>query len=352
MPDTTKIVNHIYNVLISKDLYYITPNNLDSEKKRFFSHLTIGKEYNPIFSYRKIRFDTNKIKKKIKQLEKYDGPNNNIIKNFYTLSGKYLQLIMSRGKQNFTHISVKVYGKPNSEAIKYSESIIKRHHTKERRLTNPIQVKKILKEILKKYNWKIQIVRDLSSRVELDRTKRITYINRNSIFYKNDINKLIVHEIDTHIKRNINNKKFIKPLFRNCFDYIETEEGLAIKNEEINNCLTLRALKICAARLLAINWGLTNNFYNIFKRIKRYGFSDEEAFMITVRVKRGLDDTSKPGSFTRDHIYISGKLKIDHFLKKGGNLRDLFMGKIGINDIKYLKDIMTREGLCELTQKK
>ncbi len=51
---------------------------------------------------------------------------------------------------------------------------------------------------------------------------------------------------------------------------------------------------------------------------------------MTVRVKRGLKDTSAPGGFIKDHVYLEGKRALEGFIAKGGNITPLYAGKIGL----------------------
>lgn len=168
---------------------------------------------------------------------------------------------------------------------------------------------------------------------------RTLVINKESFFTEKEISRLECHEIKTHILRHVNNQK-LPAIIRNCFNCIETEEGLALQMEEIHGCLDDKQLKVYAARTIAVHLSLTEPFYKVFSTIRKYGFDDESAFQITLRAKRGISDTGKPGGFTKDHIYLSGKSKVEEYLKKGGNLNDLFIGKVSVEDIKKVKNII------------
>lgn len=58
---------------------------------------------------------------------------------------------------------------------------------------------------------------------------------------------------------------------------------------------------------------------------------------MTIRAKRGLGDTSKPGGFIKDHVYLEGKVLLDDFVKDGGDLTPLYAGKIGLQHIDLVK---------------
>ena len=63
----------------------------------------------------------------------------------------------------------------------------------------------------------------------------------------------------------------------------------------------------------------------------------QRAYYITQRVKRGFHDTSKPGAFLKDFIYMSGIEKVKKFLShdKKTKIRKLYTGKIGLGDMGF-----------------
>ncbi len=65
-------------------------------------------------------------------------------------------------------------------------------------------------------------------------------------------------------------------------------------------------------------------------------FDQEDAFTLTLRVKRGLGDTSKPGAFTKDYLYLDGYYHVKEYVRKGGSLHALYTGKIGIEHVPFL----------------
>jgi len=65
----------------------------------------------------------------------------------------------------------------------------------------------------------------------------------------------------------------------------------------------------------------------------------ERAFRTALKVKRGLEDTSLLGAFTKDFLYFQGYKKIKDFIDHGGQIKDLYIGKFGIDDIKLIQQI-------------
>ena len=63
---------------------------------------------------------------------------------------------------------------------------------------------------------------------------------------------------------------------------------------------------------------INNSFRDIYEYISE-SITSKEAFKIAFRVKRGLSDTSLPGGFPKDLVYILGYRKVDEYVKKGNS---------------------------------
>ena len=81
---------------------------------------------------------------------------------------------------------------------------------------------------------------------------------------------------------------------------------------------------------------LTRSFREVYTELLDHGFAPEAAFGITKRVKRGLADTSLPGGYVKDHIYLEGKLLVERYIADGGDLTALYVGKIGVSHLEFL----------------
>jgi hypothetical protein len=117
-----------------------------------------------------------------------------------------------------------------------------------------------------------------------------------------------------------------------------TEEGLAVFNEEANDCLNNFVLKIYAGRVLAIDYAMQKSFSETYRLLRKY-FTKNTAWRLTLRAKRGFVDTSGPGALTKDIAYLQGYLKVKEYARKGGNMNRLYYGKVGIEHIPLLSEI-------------
>jgi hypothetical protein len=167
----------------------------------------------------------------------------------------------------------------------------------------------------------------------------LIYINPKVTFSKFRVEKLIAHEIETHILTAENGKRQPYRIFQNgTANYLETQEGLAIYNQELAlhiyphsyfSAINLITAKICSE----------NGFIDAINKLEQLGISKQKAFSMVLRCKRGMGDTSKPGGVYKEAIYFRGAKKIDTYVKNGGKLKDLYLGKISIDNLELYKKI-------------
>ena len=160
------------------------------------------------------------------------------------------------------------------------------------------------------------------------------YINSRINYTAEEVERLKVHEIEVHVYRGVNGNEQPFRIFRDGLaGYDETEEGLAIMAEEKMGCLRTdtRQMKLYAGRALCVAHCMKGSFHDAFKKLREF-FPEYLAYRLTERCKRGLEDTSKKGGFTRGFHYLSGWGKVREYVEGGGDLGILYVGKIGLED--------------------
>ncbi len=55
--------------------------------------------------------------------------------------------------------------------------------------------------------------------------------------------------------------------------------------------------------------GNKQSFFDTYKFLMSLGISESNAFKYTLRAKKGMEDTSKPGAFLKDSLYFTGYLR-------------------------------------------
>ncbi len=315
---------------------YINPINSEQEKKRIFKENT----YNPKLKYEKPRANLKKIEKQMLSLKTDKSIYGVLLRQKITEQLNLLWAIQNIGKRDFTKYSVKIYGKPNRELVSEAKRILKIDEedvwTRYSKLT---LTKKFMDHMaMKKVDWKVKEKRMVAGAAVNSKNKTL-YINQNKDFSEADVKRLIVHEINTHAIRAENGHKMPLKLFKVGFPgYLETEEGLAAYNEYKAGLLSPKILRMYAGRVLAVHMSLKNSFSYVYNSLLEY-FTKNDAWTLTLRAKRGLKDTSKPGAFTKDHLYLKGFLRVKQHAESGGDLKKLYVGKIGIEHVPLLKYI-------------
>lgn len=159
-----------------------------------------------------------------------------------------------------------------------------------------------------------------------------------SYFRKSRVAPLIQHEVGTHILTFHNGKKQPMHLLRyGLADYDELQEGLAVLAEYLMGGLDALRMRLLAARVMAAS-SLTRgeSFAEAFSLLhEQYGFAKKTAFGITTRIYQS-------GGFTKDVIYLRGLIRLLDYLKEGGDLEPLLMGKIAIKHISIIQELRER----------
>jgi hypothetical protein len=201
-------------------------------------------------------------------------------------------------------------------------------------------LKSYLNDIIQKYKlntWQINIKSDIGSKVIVG--NHIITINKNKKFSQNDLKRLGVHEVSTHVLRYENGCKRNHIIYSEGTAHsMETEEGLAIYNEEKAGVMNTQILKIYAARYLCTLEMDKLSLYELVMLIKDY-IGIDQAVYVASRIKVGLCDTSSGGGFNKDLVYLKGYLKVkEHLEKKPEDYSKLYYGNISLKNINQLEE--------------
>lgn len=145
--------------------------------------------------------------------------------------------------------------------------------------------------------------------------------------YKCNVDRLIVHEIETHalqiinVKRNANRLPDITK-YSNMNLYAE---GLAVYNEISTRRITPEAFDMYYNRIRAVHL-LDKSFREIFIALSKY-LPLKKAYVVTYRVKRGMARTEEAGGFPKDAAYLLGYHEIDNLVADGFPKRLLYATK-------------------------
>lgn len=330
-----------------KLLSVLNPRNLLEQKELFFSH----PDYTPHFSYRSIDLDLDKIRRDLKRLPVISHQIYPLFeKKIQELSQK-LDLLEARQTAEFSRASEVLFGKATQTLYREAVDFLKKHSETPADMSleldakaATVAVETFCKDHALGY-WTISMIEDSVADMQVTKKGKVL-IRKDATFTENRLKALLVHEIGTHVFRFENGKRQKFRLFeRGTAGYLETEEGLAVYNQNQLGLPLGEKFLTPALLVVAIFLAKKMGFRELFEILQQtYSLSDDVAWKLCVKAKRGTADQSKPGTFTKDLAYFKGERAIEKFLENGGSVKDLYIGKITIADLKILKNF---DGIVE-----
>lgn len=247
---------------------------------------------------------------------------------------------------------LKQYGQPNEAYLALAEQIVKKayRHRNEADLValegstcTQSQVEKTTEAFLR--------LHQLEKRFEMVFSQ--SFISRTSIsadtikfrlpidFRKEGLLGALYHEIGTHALRRINYEQqpwYKKKKHFGFQSYLQTEEGLASLHTLIPKSFQLA--HSAALRYIVTAWSQQESFVGVWNKLSQYVQDEQRRWLIVLRQKRGMTDTSQPGGFTKDAMYFAGMVEVWNWLNEHDfNPSDLYWGKMALADIEKAKQM-------------
>lgn len=215
----------------------------------------------------------------------------------------------------------------------------------QREKINVAKVKALFEEHLKKIwiNWvKVTIGNTWISRITvLLKNNPEIQLSSNTNFYKNEIQWIIAHEIDTHLVRFVKWKESWWNIFEKWTGfYLKDEEWLAIYNSINKYNSTYEPLWMYKKYHLLKIWN-NYNFAKIYDLISFFNPNNsiESNFKGCLRIKKGIINTYQTWiwtSYLKDKIYLDWYYKIKTRVDNWWDIEKLYNWKYKIDDLKYL----------------
>ncbi len=307
----------------------------------------------PVFYYRPRPFDPALVKRELFKIriEKIEDP---VLSEIFIQKrdeiDRKLTMLNDRGTSNFLYGSMQIYGDVGQELLATSKDILSaisklqpKEHVNEMvdAVTFARAAKKEIdyyKKIYPSIDAKVEIRDDIASGAMVSSGNFLIY--RWSTFPKERVEALIHHEIGTHVLTYFNGfSQPFKQLHTGLRGYDEMQEGIAVLSEYLCGGLTINRIKTLAGRVVAVDAMIHGaTFIDTFHLLKEYGFLPKSAFGVTTRVYRG-------GGLTKDAVYLRGFLQIFDYIREGGKLDLLFVGKMAANHIPIIQELLYRKVL-------
>jgi hypothetical protein len=317
----------------------IRPLNLLEEKKRFFQEPT----YEPQFQYKPVSSELFEMKSSLQNLSINTGiPLGKLFDEKRQELLLKADLIAVIGDDAFfPHKSDELFSLPpadiQEQALKELSALKKKKEPVQRTLTTDMAMEFFRGFLRKKglLNWQVVSKEGLVSRCVVGKNNRLL-VKADELFSEEDLLKLVAHEIETHVYCTENGKDQPYHIFRRgTAHYLKTQEGLAVYHQ---NQVVPGTMNNAILGFHAVLWGRTMSFRKVFEKLLSY-LSPEEAWKMTVKAKRGMSDTGRPGAFMKNALYFWGYREVAAFLEKGGKFDDLFSGKFSLHQMDLIRQI-------------
>ncbi|HLC76022.1 MAG TPA: tyrosine/phenylalanine carboxypeptidase domain-containing protein [Candidatus Peribacterales bacterium] len=321
-------------------LRYVRPENLESERAKAEQDAA----YNPVFIYAPPSFDPKELRDRLQYLEADRSPLGQLLEKKRKEILLKLSLLEARGNNDeFCRVSIELFGEPNSENLKEAKAMIQAWQkpsddSSSAEVLSAEEVQSLFEGALRSYglrDWSVKLKAGAIADVTIG--KKSLLIRSGAHCTRERITSLIAHEIETHVLTSENGAMQPYELFeRGMAGYLETQEGLAVYNQ--NAVLPEHHEKRLwpAMNLLAVHYGATHSFAQLRSSIRTLGFDDDRALRTCLKVKRGMGDTALHGAFTKDIVYFCGYKLVREYLAHGGDAKVLYQGKVNLNDLPLL----------------
>ena len=157
------------------------------------------------------------------------------------------------------------------------------------------------------------------------------------------VDPLLAHEVSVHMLTYYNGSAQGLSIFRSGLAHYEiVQEGLGVFAEWAVGGLTRARVRLIAARVLAVDAMLDGaEFVEVYRTLKdEFGLLPGNSFDVTARVYRS-------GGFAKDFIYLKGFRQVADRVREGGSLDPLWLGKIALEHIPAIEELVERGLLRE-----
>ncbi|KEO75394.1 flavohemoglobin expression-modulating QEGLA motif protein [Anditalea andensis] len=258
---------------------------------------------------------------------------------------KQITMLKERGTRNFMFSSIRLYSSVDKDLYETAKFLLKEIPAEDNSAARWVDCYELAAKCQEEIEYYKKFYPEMDSRVEIKHdivgmlvSKGQLYIGESFKVPENRVDALVHHEIGTHVLTFFNGKaQPFKQLSTGFADYEELQEGIAVLAEYLVGGLTGDRLRLLAARVVA-GHTLTEgfNFEETFHELTQtYNLDIESAFQVTARIHQG-------GGCTKDIIYLRGLIQLIDYLKEGGELEPLFVGKIALKHVPLMEELKLR----------
>lgn len=332
-------------------LLLVTPTNADAA---WASFKRTNFKQEPAFRYRPLPVDPVLLKRNLYdiRIERVEDPT--LAQLFYEKQqelDQQISMLLDRNTPRFLYGSLHIFGKVDQTLLHTAQDLLHRLPPRSRDDSQEghLDAKAFAERANREIDYYRQSYPALSAQVFIrdDINAGLMVSHGNLLIGKQTriparrAEPLLHHELGTHMLTYFNGlAQPLQQLHAGLAGYEELQEGLAVLAEHLGGNLSRPRMRLLAGRVVAAHM-LTDgaSFSETFASLTNtYQFDQRTAFTITMRIYRG-------GGLTKDAVYLRGLLRVLDYLKNGGELAPLFVGKIAAAHIPIIRELQWRNVL-------
>ncbi|HKX13342.1 MAG TPA: flavohemoglobin expression-modulating QEGLA motif protein [bacterium] len=329
-------------------LLQVTPVNAEQAWRRF-SHEGYSKP--PVFYYRHLPVDPSLLKRNLYAIpiERIEDPTLAMIfREKQEELERELTMLVDRETPRFVYGSIQLFGGVDAPLIALAQRMLKLFPPRSREESPGLCLGaeafarraeaeiRYYRALYPAFKAKAEIRGDIASGLMVSRGNLL--ISRETRVPVSRVNALLQHEVGTHLVSYYNGRaQPFRQLYSGLAGYEELQEGLAVLSEYLVGGMSRPRLRLLAGRVLATQALLGGaHFVDTYRLLNRqHGFERRTAFTVALRVHRG-------GGLTKDAVYLRGVSEVIRYLREGGELEQLFIGKIAASHVPVIKELQWR----------
>ena len=308
-------------------------------------------ERDPVFHYRLLTIDPEDLKRQLYGIsfEAIEDPTvAYLLRDKRIELDRQITLIEDRNTPNFLYESLQLFPPVEDELMDLAEEILRmpKISSEANGRLNASQVAEAARDEIRYYR---DLYPEMSAAVDIrkDTPPGLMVLNGDLLIGEGTeisterINGMLQHEVGTHVVTYFNGRaQPFKLLHSGLPGYEQLQEGLAVLTEYLVGGLSLGRLRTLAARVVAVRrLTLGHTFTEVFNEMcSDHNIGERSAFNIAMRVFRG-------GGLTKDAVYLRGLAEVLGYLREGGDIETLFVGKMGFEHLSIIRELQWREVL-------
>lgn len=328
----------------------ITPTNTD---EAWFAFRRKRYAVMPEFTYRPLPIEPSQLKRSLFRIpiERVSDPVlAQLFRSQQNELDRKLTMLDERGTDIFFYGSLMSYGKVDEKLYAEAQSILSSFPRRSRDsskggFVDASEFASIAGRRIEEYK---RAYPDLTSKVLVREDTAGLMVSRGNLLIGRSVrtprarvDPLIAHEVGTHIVTYFNGRaQPFRQLYVGLPNYDELQEGLAVLAEYLVGGLSKPRMRLLAARVIGAKALIDGaSFVDVFRILNsEHGFERRTAFGITMRLYRS-------GGYTKDAVYLRGLLRVMDYLRQGGDIEPLFLGKFGMEHLPIINELQSREVL-------